>query len=188
MRHAAKSAIWAAGLYVMGLAFAALPARAELFEFDFSTRDAQGTLTTGAATPDPGYDLVINLTFDFLSGTDAGGNPLHITNTAAVNLKRGAAFNPTTGAFINHASGGTSANIGDFDLPQGGVTEINGSSFSVDSMVVSGRSVEGFEFQIPGALVITSVPSPIPELGTWAMLFLGFAGLGCLARRRMREA
>ena len=138
--------------------------------------------------PTPGYDLVINLTFDFLSGTDAGGNPLHITNTAAVNLKRGAAFNPTTGAFINHASGGTSANIGDFDLPQGGVTEINGSSFSVDSMAVSGRSVEGFEFQIPGALVITSVPSPIPELGTWAMLFLGFAGLGCLARRRMREA
>lgn len=183
MRHATKSSIWTAGLCLVGLALAALPARAEIFQFDFSTR-AQGTLTTAGGSLDPGYDLILNLTFDFLTGEDDGGDPVHIRNTAAINLQRGAAYNPTTGAFINHGSGGTVANIGDFDLPQGGITKIDGSSFSADSMAVGGISIEGVEFQIPGALVITPVPSPIPELQTWAMLLMGFGGLVYSSRRK----
>lgn len=187
MPHAAKASIGLAGLCLVGLALAALPARAEIFQFDFSTR-AQGTLTTAGGSPDPGYDLILNLTFDFLTGEDDGGDPVHIRNTAAINIKTGAAFNPTTGAFINHASGGTVANIGDFDLLQGGVTKIDGSSFSADSMAVSGISIEGVAFEFQGALVISPFPSPIPEPPIWAMLIMGVFGLGYFTRHRVRGA
>ncbi len=190
MGHAAKSATWAARLCAIALAFNALPARAEQYFFDFAAPDARGNFTIGAPATDAGYFLITNLTFVVLSANDSNGDPIEIDSTAATDVKPGAAFNPTTGAFINHAFGDRFPNVGDFDLVQGGTVEINGASFAAGSQGVSGISAQGFDFEVDGILNISpeTNPSPVPELGTWAMLFLGFASLGCFARRGMREA
>ena len=39
-----------------------------------------------------------------------------------------------------------------------------------------------------GAIFETSSPSPIPEPSTWAMMLLGFAGLGFAGYRKARSA
>ncbi len=183
MRYPCKSAIAGAAFLVTCLALSGLPAKAEVFDFSFSP-DAFGTFTTGAAAADPGYELITGLTFDLLSGTDDGGNPFSLTNAVAFDLLPGAAFNPTTGAFINHSGGNTFDDIGGFELPGASIHPL---SFSVGSDGVGGDLYVGGSFFVSGALTITPTITPVPEPQTWAMLILGFGGLGYFAHRRSRK-
>jgi hypothetical protein len=182
MHYPCKSAIAGAAFLVTCLALSGLPAKAEVFDFSFSP-DAFGTITTGAAAADPGYELITGLTFDLLSGTDTGGNPFSLTNAVASGFEPGAAFNPTTGAFINHYAGNTYDDIGSFDLPG---ARIEPFSFSAGSNLVDG-DVGDERFFIFGRLTITPTITPVPEPQTWAMLILGFGGLGYFAHRRSRK-
>jgi hypothetical protein len=185
MHYLCKSAMAGAAFLVTCLALSGSPAKAEVFDFSFSP-DPFGTFTTGAVAADPGYELITGLTFDLLSGTDDGGNPFSFTNAAASGVEPGAAFNPTTGAFINHAEGGTFHDIGGFELP--GSVIIDPSSFAAGSHAVTGLSTDDEHFSVSGALKITPVgPPPVPEPQTWAMLLLGFGGLGYFAHRRSRK-
>src|SRR5260370_28166887 len=106
----------AAALCLAGHVLTTAPARAAVFDFSFGP-DAFGTFTTGAAAADPGYDLITGLTFDVLTGVDENNVPFSFTNEVGSGFEPGAAFNPTTDAFINHFAGGTFPDIGGFLTP-----------------------------------------------------------------------
>jgi hypothetical protein len=200
MRYA--SALRAAVCCLAGL-LAEAPAKADsIFNFSFgltapfcsggSPTCAFGTFTTGAAAPDPGFDLITSLTFSVLRGMDSNGVPFSFTNLAGEDFLPGAAFNPTTDAFINSV-GDPPDNIGMFQVFDMGVSilEIEGPSFVQSSDSLSGffppfQEGEPDPFAIDGALAISPGigSTPIPEASTWAMLLLAFGGLGHAVRRR----
>jgi hypothetical protein len=186
MRHVCKSAIRGAAFLVMCLALSGLSAKAEVFDFSFSP-DAFGTFNAGAAASDPGFELITGLTFDVLSATDRGGNQFSLRNAVASDFQPGAAFNPTTRAFLNHFNGQTFSDIGAFAVQD---VSINGMSFGPDSTQLSGLSPgeEEREFSVDGSLaIIPAKSSATPEPQTWVMLVLGFGGLGYFAHRRSRK-
>jgi hypothetical protein len=154
-----------------------------VFDFSFGP-NAFGTFTTGAAAADPGYDLITGLTFDVLMGVDTNAHPFSFTNQVGSGFQPGAAFNPTTDAFINHAAGSTFNDIGNFGTPD---VTILGGSFAQSSVFVFGF-LNGVNrtFEIPGPLVITAA-TVVPEPSTWAMMALGFGLLGLVGYRKTRS-
>src|SRR5215471_12838885 len=110
MRHATW--IWVV-LSCLISVFANAPAKADVFDFSFES-GAKGTFRTGGAASDPGYELITGLTFNVLKDTADGDKDF--PNMTGQDFAPGAAFNPTTGAFINHFAGGAVHNIGDFKI------------------------------------------------------------------------
>jgi hypothetical protein len=184
MRYA--SAIFAAAVSCLAGAFGAASAKADVFDFSFGS-GVSGTFTTGAAASDPGYKLITGLTFDLLSGTSASGVKFSFTDVLGGVFANGAAFNPTTDAFINYAMGVAVDEIGDFDLKLDSsfFGSIQGDSFSRTSNTLLGELVpspgEAIVIDIVAPLKITpTLATPVPEASTWAMMLLGFGGLGWL--------
>jgi hypothetical protein len=166
-------------------AFANAPAKADAFDFSFESR-AKGTFTTGAAASDPGYQLITGLTFNVLEDTADGDKDF--PNMIGQDFAPGAAFNPTTGAFTNHLNGGDVHNIGDFKIVNSGGDSgsVRGASFEMASAVLS-ASIGGGPFTVFGPLTITRSPAAaVPEASTWAMMLLGFAGLGFVGYQSRR--
>jgi hypothetical protein len=186
MRYA--STVFAAAVSCLAGVFANAPAKAAVFDFSFGP-GAFGVFTTGAAAPnDPGYDLITGLTFDLLSGADFFGNKFSLTDLVGSDFQTGAAFNPTTGAFINHSFSHT---IGDFTASGSGYTvTIFALSFSQKATYLSGllKTDEPFVVDTPLAVrkpTLGLAPS-VPEPSTWAMMLLGFAGLALAGSRRAK--
>jgi hypothetical protein len=165
MRYA--SMVFAAAVSCLVGGFANPPAQAAVFDFSFistlpagtfGSGSATGTFATGAASPiELGYDLLTSLTFATLSGV--APPPFSFSDPVTTLFPTGAAFNPTTDAFINHSGGGTFANYGGttFALLGGRLLEINGRSFSLGSGELSGTLPSGIGFSIGAPLVITQV-------------------------------
>ena len=171
-------------MVVLAGVFMNASAKAAVFDFSFGS-DAQGTFTTGAAASDPGYELITALIFDRLAVT-IGGEEYIFTDLAATDLAAGAAFNPRTHAFINHAGEGPVNDIGLFSTPRvpngsnlAWMFQIDGQSFSTNfprlqgvaivTYVGLGPSTSRHEFRLPGSLIVRAAPSEalIPEPSTW---------------------
>jgi PEP-CTERM motif-containing protein len=190
------NAISAAVVSCVAGVFAIAPAKADVFDFSFGAPScvneptspcASGRFATGNAASDPGFDLITGLTFNLLQGVAENGDFFSQTNLRAEKIQAGAAFNPTTDAFINGAP--PLDNIGVIEVPYTeGLIFIDGGSFAQSSDSLSGFFATAGEpepFKIEAPLVITrETAAPIPEASTWAMLLLGFAGLGYAALRR----
>jgi hypothetical protein len=160
---------------------ASAPAKADVFEFRFGD-DAKGTFTTGAAANDPGYELITSVTFSVLVDESDGFQYPKMTGQ---DFAPGAAFNPTTGAFINHLNGGDVHNIGDFRLVGSGdyFGLVPGASFEQFSTAIV-VYFNGSPLVVAGPLRVTAAPAAaVPEASTWAMMLLGFVGLGFAARQ-----
>ncbi len=145
-----------------------------------ATLSFNGTADFSATVADGGTSLVTLGTFSLtgLDGKHFGGDaftlevlfslPTGSTNTFTANLTgnltsgNGINFNNTP---LNYSwSGGTFT----FEV------------FDVTNMAVGGTS------QLTGEIHLTSV-APVPEPGTWAMMIVGFAGVGFVAYRRRRD-
>ncbi|HEY1863789.1 MAG TPA: PEP-CTERM sorting domain-containing protein [Roseiarcus sp.] len=181
--------------------FAIAPAKAGDFEFSFGAPSCAneptspcvlGEFATGGAANDPGFELITGLHFNLLQGTAENGDFFSYADLRAEEFQAGAAFNPTTDAFIN--SGEVPAdNIGDLQVPfAGGEFFIDGGSFAQSSGSFSGffATADGPKpFKIEAPLVITrETAATVPEASTWVMLLLGFGGLGLAASRRLLGA
>ncbi len=136
LRSVFSCAAVASGL--LGALLVDAPANAAVYDFSFWA-GVYGTITTGAAAADPGYQLVTGLTFDLLSGETSQGSDFSFMNQVASELETTAAYNPTTQAFINHYEGGDFDDLGNFSLPA--PVEITPGAFSLGSSGLSGSVV-----------------------------------------------
>jgi hypothetical protein len=181
MRHSAKTTICAMVVSCLAGVFANASATADVFDFSFGP-GVNGTFTTGALSPtDPGYDLITGLTFNLLSGATEVGAPFSFTDEVASVFQPGAAFNPTTAAFVNHFGGASVPNIGFFFVPD---ANVSGASFSQGSNLLSGTLPSHDGYSVSAPLVITE--ATVPEPSTWAMMLIGFAGLTFAGYKRAR--
>jgi hypothetical protein len=184
-RFECANAVFAATVSCLATVFANASAKADVFDFRFGP-GVLGTFTTGAAASDPGYELITGLTFDLLSGKTINEVSFSFTDEVGSAFAPGAAFNPTTDAFINHANGSTLDDIGSFDTP---AAVIIGSSFSQLSGSLKGALLSTVDiFVISASLEITHPTPPVPEPSTWALMVAGFAGLGFVGYRQTRRA
>ncbi len=162
-------------------------ARADLvYSFSFGS-DATGTFTTGAASPaDSGFYLVTALHVNTFVDSTLGSVPVAIDATTPGQFAPEAAYDPTTGAFLNHFGGGTSPNLGDIgntgqgESPAGTIdgqaAYVLGPSFSSGSNFLSIQSFSPNArlYTANGALVVT--PLAIPEPSSLVLFGLGIAG------------
>ena len=101
-------------------------------------------------------------------------------------------FNGDVNVTVNFTGGGSATHtfsaVDEGDIGALGFDEAPGSSYFVSSVVFSldgtggaWNQVKQMEFSVPGAI------TTIPEASTWAMMLLGFVGLGFGAFRRSRK-
>ena len=170
-----------------------------VYSFSFGS-NATGTFTTGAASPgDPGFFLVTALQVNTFVDATLGQVPVSIDATSSGQFAPGAAYDPTTGAFLNHFGGGTFTNLGDIgntgqgESPAGTINGqpafVLGPSFSSGSTALSIQSSgpNGTLYTANGTLVVTS--QAVPEPSSLLLFGLGIVGsITWLRYRRVRFA
>lgn len=162
-----------------------------IYGFSFGS-NASGTFTTGGESAlDMGYYDLTSLTVTSFRDNTLGPVPVNIS-VGAGEFQPGAAYNPTTGAFINHAFGFTFNDLGDIGTTTGHnigtingqtVNTLTGGSFSLGSsqlfIVANGL------YRADGPLTITSVPEPssavLATVGLSSFIF-------CRWRHRRRQS
>lgn len=153
------------------------------WNFNFGTA-ASGQFTTDGAAPlpaDAGYFLITSL--KVLSFIDASLGPQVVSSNASVTFFDAfAMFNPTTGAFRNHAQGNTWDDIGQliFTGSFGGAgLTIGGGDFKVGSTSFSifGNNGGLVRFHAVGPLVVTEATVSEPGAAWLSLLALGAMGV-----------
>ena len=143
------------------------------------------------------------------TGTDVGGMWGYITNPSGVSQDYGlssAGYGAGTYTFApgaaNQPHQGTPPAGGDYGIvsagytiagDNGGITNNqpyikNAVVFDLGAFNGSLSGINNIRFQYGTALTDTNLPGtpPVPEPATWAMMLMGFAGIGATMRRRRR--
>jgi PEP-CTERM motif len=153
----------AAGIALMFLAINR-PAQADVYNYSVTGTYAGGTLS-GTLTFDASTGLVTSADIDASS----------IGTFNSVTLSE--PFPPNTADYLVNIGGGTPQGLG---LILDTVASLSsGQTTTIDSS--SGFTQPPYDQPFSGTLTIAAA---VPEPSTWAMMILGFAGLGFLAYRR----
>ena len=174
-------------------AWSAAPAQATIYDFTIGPGVIGSFTTDGPSSSDPGYDLITNIVFTLFSGTTERkggmpGVPFRYTDRVVTSIAPMAAYNPTSGAFINHFAGNTYADSGTLAaLP---IFDFNG----LGSRSYSGVIVPDYNFfTLSASLVVTpesaTVPpadESIPEPASAALMAAGLLAGATLRPRRRR--
>jgi hypothetical protein len=175
-----KSFKLAAGLLAVGFALAFnAPASASIFEFALTFSDPAGSPTGGTGTlaldlasaPTGSTSLSIGNGNGFVS-LDAivDGGVFHFTSINSIGMSNGL-FNNISATEVTASNGLT------LGLSTGGLTYnlygVNNSGIGNGTIMVGEAT--------PQAV------AAVPEPATWAMMILGFAGVGFMAYRRSRK-
>lgn len=146
-----------------------------------------------AAGPTSGLDFA-NLYFDLdptvTPGSDVG---FEITNNRAFVPGNPGYSGP---AGIQYALGSNSLEFSipliDFAAPIAGLTYFAGQTFPGANDPVTLRLSQSFSYSVAGGasygvnrLGTFTIPGSVPEPSTWAMMILGFGGIGAVLRRRL---
>lgn len=191
---------------ILALAIALTPARGAILftgstagcfgscsTFSTTAFDNPGLTYTGApfsGTTDATDNLIVNLgTFALTPGSDTYTGD-SFTLEVSFTVPSGVNPNGTNSTFLAAITGQVvqgqngSASV-DFDNTLHNYT-FNGGAFTLAVVDVSAFSV-GHSNAVTGDIHLTQVTAT-PEPSTWAMMILGFAGVGLLAYRRRKGA
>jgi hypothetical protein len=158
--------------------------------FSNSAVDA-GVTYTGATfsnSTDASDNLVVNLgSFSLVGGNNTYNDPftLEVSFTVPAGVTPNGTSSTFTAEVTGKVTGGPNANGSasvDFDNTLHTYTW-SGGSFTLQVFDVSPFSV-GFSNSVTGNIHVTEVAGAVPEPSTWAMMILGFAGIGFMAYRR----
>lgn len=177
----------------LALVLASTSAKANTYDVDFtgSVFDVNATITTGAAAPGGGYDIIS------ITGTDTSSlfGTQNITGLVTAN-----GTPPSQGTY--YASNGLGWNYNDVFYPSAPYVDNNGLLFTdADGNYLNLYSVgtsyylsvdnPGGSLWDPGDLGTLSVsdpPSVAPLPSTWTMLLAGLVGLGFFAYRGTKKS
>jgi hypothetical protein len=171
---------------VATLLFAGGPAQAAIYDFSFvgiedSFVHGSGTLTTtGGASP-----YSITGATGTIYDTDIAGSPFTITGLSPYAAADNLLYLPPTTGFWDNSYGGISFTTntgGEFNLGGGGTDAPEYNILNSSLLNPSGYPQIG-----NGSYNVALSVASVPELSTWAMLSLGFAGLGLAAAARGRK-
>jgi PEP-CTERM motif len=157
--------------------------------FDAAADSTSTTAHVGSQTGDPGtpvVSLVANIKVDYANGFATIKNVTDLFNTLTISVPVGWTFTDLVFDVLDPNDFKVTGSNGGFSTITGqknGLDEytalaINGTSLT--SLTLS--STDGFS-QIK-QLEISGLTATIPEPSTWAMMILGFAGVGFMAYRQ----
>lgn len=164
-----------------------------VFNYSFGSK-ASGVFTTGGeSTNDIGYYDLTSLTVTSFTDNTLGPVPVDIY-VGTENFQPGAAYNPMTGAFINHAFGFTFNDLGDTGTNSGHdvgtidgqtVNILTGGSFAMGSPQL--HIVANFtHYRADGPLTITA--AAVPEASIAVVWTVGLSSvILCQCRSRHRR-
>jgi hypothetical protein len=172
------------------LSFAVLPAQATILSEDFSftgsVLSASGQFT---------YDTTNDMVLSFDGTVSSGSSPLNNGVITGL-ITSGSPFAPVAGGNyytysntydpVSHTFGGDgllfafgAGNYGEF---------YNNPGVFLSTWLPDGPSNGPGQLFIPGDAGTLEVSASVPESSTWAMMILGFAGVGFMAYRRRSSA
>lgn len=165
MRSFSTKIALSAGAVLFGIV-ATTPARATIFDFSAASIGSPGDLISGALTANetsPGvYDVVS------ISGTFDGNTITGLSSYASADNEL---FYPVQPYVDFQGISFSTTSLGDINLFS------NSGYFEVKS------SVDSVGYSSSGTPITLSV-APVPEASTWAMMIIGFLGLGFIAYGR----
>lgn len=197
------------GVAALGLAFtAAQPAQAAFVMICASTTcgSASGDTTFNVTDFEEGFDV---------NGSQVQiglGSPAHPSVPQAGSFVDGAAQNTFSGSWIDDGESTPVSATVFFTDASGAISDVLSYSFAASSgglgsltgfvitgmlsaadlaavgITPTGAAPEGKPFDFSNAFITASVQTGVPEPSTWAMMVLGFAGLGYAGWRRSAKA
>jgi hypothetical protein len=173
-----KNLVFAGVIAGVGAFAGAVPASASVFELMFTGTGISGDLFLSLGSGSSPYAVT---GIDTGSYVDVGGTTYTITGLTTYAGDDQKAYYPATTSAGYVDFPGISVSFGSGDALN--LFAFNPTSYGV---LLKGQNATGDPFSGPYYSVTVTDSAPTPELSTWAMLGLGFAGLAIVATRRRK--
>jgi hypothetical protein len=163
-----------------------LPAQAALFDFSFSGTDVSGSGQFVASGAGPTFNVtdvtgtIVDTDLSPTSYVIQGGTSAYAGSDNLLFFPAAITPSNSTPAFVDFGGISFHTDAG-IDFNFGGNSQTGPFEYVLND---SGRNPGGYAGVVGSTPILFSVVAGVPEPSTWAMMILGFAGIGFVGYRR----